>query len=221
MAVILLDLDGTLLDVSQRLYTLYSDYISSFNLRPLSKEIYLEHKRNRIPEESIAVNSGLNTAQTKEYLYWRNQKIETNEYLALDTPFSDCIHVLKLLNQHFTLYLVTLRKNRDLLQYQLHLLGLDHYFQKVLMSGESGPAITVKANMVRQVNDPLWIIGDTDIDILCGKKLNINTIGITTGLYAPHFLQELSPDFLVDSLMEALQVILKNNVNDFNNKDMT
>ncbi len=53
------------------------------------------------------------------------------------------------------------------------------------------------------------IVGDTELDINCGKNAGAVTCGVTYGYRTKESLKENSPDFLIDNLRE-LQTVLKN-----------
>jgi len=53
--------------------------------------------------------------------------------------------------------------------------------------------------------DRIYIIGDTPADISCGRNLNVKSIAVATGGYSKEYLEDYSPDFLLDSLRETKQ----------------
>ena len=52
------------------------------------------------------------------------------------------------------------------------------------------------------------MVGDTELDILCGKNANAKTVAVTYGYRSIERLKEFSPDYLIDDLRE-LEIILK------------
>jgi phosphoglycolate phosphatase-like HAD superfamily hydrolase len=64
---IYLDLDGTLLDVSERFYKIYCDLLDKFNCdNKLNKETYWQLKKERCIEEEI-VHRTCRCISSKEY----------------------------------------------------------------------------------------------------------------------------------------------------------
>ena len=55
----------------------------------------------------------------------------------------------------------------------------------------------------------IWVIGDTPNDILCGKGINVQTIGIATGVYSVEQLQEHNPSWVLSELPEPIDFIEK------------
>ena len=52
------------------------------------------------------------------------------------------------------------------------------------------------------------MVGDTDNDIHAGKRAGIATCGVTYGSLSKKQMQELKPDFMIDSLPELLSHVL-------------
>ncbi len=50
------------------------------------------------------------------------------------------------------------------------------------------------------------MVGDSDLDVLTGKNANIKTVRVTTGQDSKN---ETTPDYTCDSLLSAIQWILK------------
>ena len=55
--MIFFDLDGPILDVSEKYYKVYADILSQKGFRVLSKTEYWDAKRNKIPEYDILLKS--------------------------------------------------------------------------------------------------------------------------------------------------------------------
>jgi phosphoglycolate phosphatase-like HAD superfamily hydrolase len=51
------------------------------------------------------------------------------------------------------------------------------------------------------------IIGDTELDIECGKNAEALTCGVSYGYRTKEFLISLKPDFVIDDLKEVLSLI--------------
>ncbi|HLD80248.1 MAG TPA: HAD family hydrolase [Candidatus Nanoarchaeia archaeon] len=201
--ILFIDFDGTIIDVSARLYSLHQDVLRKLELTtPYSKEEYLTLKRKRIPEAEVIAF----IAESKEkefYLQQREKKIEEWEYLAKDSLFPWSKTVLEQLQQHNTLILCTRRKNADLVFQQLQHLGIKDLFQDVIISSD-------KAGKMKEHPQyspgKAMIIGDTEADIDTGKLLNIKTIAVASGMRSAEFLQTSKPDFLLNNLSEILRL---------------
>ena len=51
------------------------------------------------------------------------------------------------------------------------------------------------------------IIGDTELDILCGKNANAKTVAVTYGYRTIERLKEFSPDYLINDLTEIKSIL--------------
>jgi HAD superfamily hydrolase (TIGR01509 family) len=51
------------------------------------------------------------------------------------------------------------------------------------------------------------IVGDSEMDIQCGKNANAKTCGVTYGYRTREDLQKESPDFVVDNMGELQQIV--------------
>lgn len=51
------------------------------------------------------------------------------------------------------------------------------------------------------------MVGDTELDILCGKNANAKTVAVTYGYRSIEKLNEYSPDYMVDNLLELKTII--------------
>lgn len=51
------------------------------------------------------------------------------------------------------------------------------------------------------------MVGDTELDILCGKNANAKTVAVTYGYRSIEKLNEYSPDYMIDNLLELKTLI--------------
>jgi phosphoglycolate phosphatase-like HAD superfamily hydrolase len=53
-----------------------------------------------------------------------------------------------------------------------------------------------------------WMVGDTEADIAAAKSQNIKVIGVLSGIRSRSRLESYEPDYIVNNLGEAVDVIL-------------
>src|SRR5687768_14996422 len=106
------DLDGPLIDVSERYQILHRNLLEEMGVTPLAPAMYWQRKRKRFPEVTILKELG---ASEFEPLYSRRrlELIEADSYLAHDRLWPWTIPVLTTLAAHYALILVTVRSNRE------------------------------------------------------------------------------------------------------------
>ena len=208
--LICIDLDGPILDVSERYYRVYSDTLNSIGLDPLAKEPYWRLKRNKVSEPEILAESGTVSADLiAEYLKTRDERIESAEYLIFDQTWPNISETLKTLRSRGALALVTMRKFKKLLDQQLNSLKLLDSFDSVLTAGPDEVANERgerKAQLVRGCygNQEIsgWFVGDTETDIQSGRLLGLRTAAITFGIRNVEHLKAISPDVMLHSTVE-------------------
>ena len=83
------------------------------------------------------------------------------------------------------------------------------YFAETLSGHTDSSTDELKACLIAQkVRDTGGIIiGDTEADVLAGKRLSLVTIAVASGIRSRQYLQALEPDYLIDSIV-ALPGIL-------------
>ncbi len=208
--LICIDLDGPVLDVSERYYRVYSDTLNSFGLEPLSKKSYWNLKRSRVSEPEVLARSATpDTHLVRAYLEARAQRIESAQYLLFDQVWHGIPETLKILRSQRALVLVTLRTSRELLDHQLDRLKLLDAFDCILAAGTAAGESDrgeQKAQLVRHCfrNEDLtgWFVGDTETDIHSGRLLGLRTAAITFGIRTAEHLNAVSPDIVLHSPAE-------------------
>jgi phosphoglycolate phosphatase len=208
--LICIDLDGPILDVSERYYRLYSDTITAIGSNALSREWYWESKRNKISEPEILAASGARDPDlVRKYIDARAKLIESSRYLFFDQVWPGTHDALKLLRSHAELALVTMRTSQELLSEQLERVKLLEAFDCVLAAG---PGLVAnergerKAQLVLDCygNEQVtgWFVGDTETDILSGRLLGLRTAAITFGIRTVAHLEAVAPDVMLHTPAE-------------------
>lgn len=209
--IIFFDLDGPILDVSEKYYRVYSDILSQNGFKVLSKSEYWNAKREKIPDLEILQRS-IAGPFLESYLYERKLLIESDPYLMYDKLQDGAVQVLEKLSENNELILVTLRTYPEQLQKELRHLNLDKYFAAVLTSpAESSPRWTIKVSLIKNFLAGKTItggvmIGDTETDILAGNSLGYRTVGVLSGIRSRRLLSEAQPSYLVDTIRDILDL---------------
>jgi phosphoglycolate phosphatase len=187
---IVLDLDGTLIDVSKRHYTVYRDVLTDLGGRSLPFERYWELKRSKTPWAEILGANGVQAA----FLARFRERIEQPSYLVLDRPFTFSRHVLEALDGH-ELYLLTLRRSSDALREQLDRLDLARYF-RAIVSGD------VKTELITTLDagSEAVVVGDTEVDVAAAREVGAVAVAVASGIRSEAVLRRSEPDFLVEDI---------------------
>ena len=206
MVNIVFDLDGTLIDSSERMFRLFQKLIPESTF---SKEEYWNLKRRKVNHQMIL------SKYFPDYDYERFNKIwldyiERIEYLELDRNYSDTITVLKKLNKRYNIILLTARQVKDRLYKELNSLGLFKYLHEVLVTEakETKEELLLKhegKNFIRTNKD--LFVSDMGKDISIGNKLGYLTVAITHGFMSYECLIEYSPKYIINELCELETVL--------------
>lgn len=207
---IYLDLDGPILDVSNRYYSVHQTIAERYQFNPLDKQQYWDLKRSHTPINQILKYCSVDISSEDYSKHWL-RLIERRDFLEHDKLFPETKDILGALGKNSRLILVTLRKNIENLIWELEHLAIKDLFHYILVKSNNAGTSMIKQELVK--SDPLFspksslIVGDTEIDILAGKTLNIRTIACTQGIRSKDFLLNLHPDFLIDSLSELNYIV--------------
>lgn len=204
------DLDGTLLDSHERLFQLFQALVPQSTF---SFSAYWDLKRFKNDHKTILSKCfGFNDDEIKNFEKLWMSEIEDDKWLLLDKPFPGVTdYLITLKDSGCSLYLTTSRQYKDRVVKQIQdfqweplFTGLYVTEQKVSKSGLlSGFRFTRDC----------WLIGDTGYDIIEGKKLNFNTVGIYSGFLAKEKLEEYKPDYMYEKVTEFMPDKIINNSN--------
>lgn len=120
MLRLITDFDGPIIDVSERYYRVYQFCLEKTRrpnqaVQELPKAEFWQLKRSRVPEKQIALNSGLDEAQTQEFTQLRRQTVHTEPYFNYDTLAPGAVDaLLKIQQAGIDLAVMTMRRVREL-----------------------------------------------------------------------------------------------------------
>lgn len=206
---IFLDLDGPLLDGKERHYHCYRSILKRSGFKPIGIDEYWENKRARGNRRDLLSISGAEEIYDEFLATWLTM-IESPDMLALDKVQEgavDCLRSWK--EQGIELILVTMRKDKQALEAQLKLTGLQRFLDVVLVcdhaEGAEGKADAVRNSYPAKhfENHTLWI-GDTEADWGAAKSLGCDVVLLSNGLRNEEYLKSLG-GALVEPSIVSLQ----------------
>lgn len=182
------DLDGTVLDVSERYYFVHCQSAQAAQSSPLGMDRYLQLRKDGWDEKKIA---GLTGGDLRAHMDSWDSLIESDKALEKDRPAVGIRECLDRLQASHVLHLVTLRRRPELLCGQLAKHGLEKYFAKVIAGGPEGDPAEFKAGLLAASGVRFdALVGDTEVDIKTAKILGTRFIAATYGLRDEKFLKE-------------------------------
>ncbi|MFE4105702.1 HAD family hydrolase [Almyronema epifaneia] len=225
MLRIITDFDGPIMDVSQRYYQVYQYCLETIRLphqaiRPLTKAEFWRCKRAQIPEREIGQRSGLDIEQAKAFARLRRDTVHTLPYLIYDRPLTGAIAALERIQAaQIDLAVMTMRRDREL-KAALEQHGLEHFFppaKRYCLSDDYVKQTDVKdkpllmqqalADLPARAN--VWMIGDTEADIIAAQQFGIPVVAVLSGIRDRDRLAAHQPSFIVPDLGAAVDLILQ------------
>lgn len=205
MTPILFDLDGTLIDVSARHYSLYRSVMTELGVEALPRDEYWRHRR--AGESTIDLLSATPGVDVERFTEAWMEGIERPDWLALDEPYEGAIEIIKALQPEHELVLITLRRDRVALMDQLDALELEPYFTNVICHG---PELVRGKHLLRGVAELTpggYAVGDTEADIELAAETGRRAICLSYGVRSGCYLAGRGAETVIASLRELPEVI--------------
>lgn len=236
MLRLITDFDGPIMDVSERYYLVYQLCLEKIKgadqqIRQLSKSEFWQLKRARVPEAQIGILSGLEDSQSREFSQLRRQTVHQLPYIVHDQLVPGARETLEKINfLGIDLVVMTMRRVKEL-EIAFEKYDLRRFFPPdscYCLSDDYVKTTDVKDKpllMERAIQElpsaaDIWMVGDTEADIIAAKTHNVKVIGVLSGIRDRSQLELYEPDFIVNNLSEAVDLITeKNQRNDHNYKN--
>jgi phosphoglycolate phosphatase-like HAD superfamily hydrolase len=195
---VVLDLDGTLIDVSKRHYAVYRDVLAELGGEALPFERYWELKRSSTPWPEL-----LGNGHVAPFLAAFRARIEQPRYLGLDSAFPFTHDVIEALAEH-ELHLVTLRQSRGALTDQLNRLDLVRQFKTITSDRHA-----TKVDLIRSIarGQETIVVGDTESDVMAARELHASAVAVTSGLRSEAILRRSEPDVLIEDISSLPDIV--------------
>ncbi len=213
--VLLLDLDGPVLDVRARYFAAHQRAAAGLSSRMLDLPMYWDAKRRRASVAEI-LGVGDDRPCVAEYrLRWR-EAIEAPDLLALDTLQPSAAEALGRLVVFPQRVLVSMRSWAAGLWATLHRLAVTTFFTRVEVVPH---AVGSKLEAFRACGTPARpadtvVIGDTEVDLDAAQRLHFPAIGVSEGIRTAEWLRAFSPAAVVPDLLTAAEFLLRGDERD-------
>jgi phosphoglycolate phosphatase-like HAD superfamily hydrolase len=199
-----LDLDGVVLDVSERYYRVHLALLAGLGGKVPDRHTFWGMKRAARPLEELLAACGVSGPAVTAYRAGWLDRIESPELLGLDAPIGGAVEALGELAAQQPLVLVTLRQRPEGVIATLDRLGLSSFVRVVLTaSPREAEGWRVKAGLLADsglAGPGRTIVGDTEVDVRAGKALRMRTVAVTSGIRDRDRLEAERPDLIFDSL---------------------
>jgi phosphoglycolate phosphatase len=191
--LIIFDLDGTLLDISERYFRSVKSALREFGFKCPTKSKVIELKRQNLSGLQLIDTLIPKNVKNREKIKIKCNKLRykllhSKEFLIFDKPFLNTKKILrKIKNKKIKLALLTGRFYKKITIKQLKKLKLLKLFDFIII--DKSNTITSKCLFIKKIckkfNIPYsecYLVGDSLVEIEAGNLLNILTIGAAYGL---------------------------------------
>lgn len=187
MPVIYLDLDGTLLDVWLRYYTVMRLFFDRSRLPFPSLEAYKRQKWEWVDDEAIIRNALRDQRHDADefvsrYRTWKREALESEPLLQLDRPIGELQSFAAQVAPPYRLQLISVRRNPDRAMQQLRQRKLIDPFERIELVPPSRGGNPKREALRDRASRYDVLIGDSEVDIGCGAMLGMRTFHVMTGL---------------------------------------
>jgi len=206
---IFFDLDGTLLDVKAHYLTLVRDLMQSLGIDSPPLDDYWSWKRSGLSQPQLLERCGV-VEGAEEFIARYVEAVEERRYLALDRLWSGMDECLGALAEETPLFIVTLRRRRDNLEWQLAELGIARHFEAVLSEAGDVSASNTKAGLIAAAGYDASrdiMIGDSMGDIRGAQSLGLATCAVTYGVHDEAYVANLSATYTVRTPGQVLATL--------------
>ncbi|MGB3239589.1 MAG: HAD family hydrolase [Geitlerinemataceae cyanobacterium] len=224
MLRLITDFDGPIMDVSERYYQVYQFCLDRVRepqqpVKVLSKSDFWQLKRSRTPERQIGILSGLGEEQSRIFAQMRGQTVHTEPYLHHDTPVEGAVAALEKARQEgLELVVMTMRRTREL-EEACRRCQIGRFFpeeRRYCLSNDyvktgdinDKPLLMERALAELPAADDVWMVGDTEADMVAATSHGVKAIGVLSGIRDRPRLEIYEPDLIVNNLAEAVDFIL-------------
>ncbi|MFC2080834.1 HAD family hydrolase [Bacteroidota bacterium] len=204
------DLDGTIIDSTNRIYTLFSNLIHP---KLIQYERFISDKRAGKSNDLILKTIfGYKTDHLSNFQKQWSELIESRVYIKYNVLFPFSIEALSILKSFGEIYLVSNRQKKDVLLNELQQLGLWDFFSLVLATEHKKTKVEliIEQNIINNKAD-LYMIGDTGEDIIAAKDLGIKSVAVKSGHRNELCLRSYQPDYIFENLSSFTDFIKNNN----------
>lgn len=208
--LIIFDLDGTIIDSKE---TIYLATVEAFVLYGSPVSIPKERFNGMIGKHFVDIFSELNLHVEDFEEFLSIYKSLYFKYIGSSIVYPGVFEIMEYLKQKGVKVALITTKSHDQTIKIMDYFNLSKYFDNI--SGRiNGMPIKPEAEPLLQICNELGvppkksiIVGDTELDIRCGKNALAATCAVTYGYRDISFLKNENPDFIIDDFFAIKNII--------------
>ena len=208
--LVVFDLDGTLISSHETIYKATVHALREINIHTIMPEERF-YKMIGLHFEDIFREFGF---AVPDFDYFINvYKSIYFDYIDSSTVYPGVDELITKLNERRIKVGLLTTKSQDHAEVILKHFSLFHKFDYV-MGRRPGIAHKPSAEPLLKICNDLDVflsdtlmVGDSEMDIQCGKNAGSKTCGVTYGYRTKINLQKLSPDFLIDNILDVDYIV--------------
>lgn len=206
------DLDGTLVDSHK---TIYNSTIKSLKDLNITHDIDEEKFRKKIGMHFVDIFEDMNVPVTDFDKFIKIYKNNYFQFIDDSVLYPFATEVLNLLSKHMIKISLLTTKAQDQAEKILDHFQILDFFNAVMgrrngiQHKPSAEPLLMICNELDVEPQESLIIGDTELDILCGKNANVKTCAITHGYRSEKELYNYKPDYIIENLGDIKKLLTK------------
>lgn len=204
------DLDGTLVDSSE---TIFKSTIATLEQLGISYNFRKDDLDKRIGQHFVDIFNEFNVQVTDFEEFIKLYKSLYFDFIDDSILYPGVFETIKHIKKNdFKISLLT-TKAQDQADLIIDYFSLRPYFNFVMGRVNSIPhkpapePLLMICEKLKVLPGETIMIGDTELDIQCGKNAGTRTCGVSYGYRTMKQLEENGPDFIIDSIIELKEMI--------------
>jgi phosphoglycolate phosphatase len=207
MALVIFDLDGTLVDSVDDLCNAVNAARGYMGLPPLPHDVVASYVGNGAP---VLIRRAMGPDATEQQIedalafflsYYREHMLDHTR------PYPGVVETLETLHSRGLKMAVLTNKPQRFSRDMCAGLGLSQYFFQIYGGNsfeQKKPDPIGICTLIEEAGarpQETWMVGDSATDVLTARNAGVRSVGVTYGI-SPESLREAPPDFLIDSITE-------------------
>lgn len=207
--VVLVDLDGPVLDVRQRYFAAYREACEGMPVRLADSASFWSAKRRRMANADL-LQLPPGEPLLREYEQRWRRCIERDDLLELDClqpRARESLHRLRLIPRRV---LVTMRTNDPGVRATLRRLEVLECFTDVAVVPHAAGSKLQAFRQYGSTEAPQQtvVIGDSEVDVEPARSLGFHTLAVACGIRTPELLESAGAHTIVPDLAAAVEILL-------------